>query len=156
MKALLEEKNTRKLLSPSLDLLLKMLFRLLFFYSFYYYLFSYFLSFVCYCSMWLYFNQSITQSNYSITLSWLSTGQHYSECLYPTHNKVYSCVYWFHSVRPSVCPSVRPPHIPCPLCSAYSSCWIHFILYILSSNFRRCGACKVSNKITKFKFLAIF
>ena len=37
-------------------------------------------------------------------------------------------VYWFHSVRPSVCPSVRPSvrpsRIPCPLCSIYSSGWI--------------------------------
>ena len=42
-------------------------------------------------------------------------------------------VYWFHLVRPSVRPSVRPASvprpscIPCPLCSAYSSGWIHFI-----------------------------
>ena len=36
-------------------------------------------------------------------------------------------VYWFHSVRPSVCPSARPSRIPCPLCSAYSSGGIHFI-----------------------------
>ena len=32
-------------------------------------------------------------------------------------------VYWFHSVRPSVCPS----RIPCPLSSTYSSGWIYFI-----------------------------
>ena len=31
------------------------------------------------------------------------------------------------SVRLSVCPSVRPSCIPCPLCSPYSSGWIHFI-----------------------------
>ena len=32
--------------------------------------------------------------------------------LYPPHNEVVGGVYWFHSVRPSVCPSVRPsvPH----------------------------------------------
>ena len=29
-------------------------------------------------------------------------------------------------------------------------------LYILSSNFRRCVACKVYSKISKFVFLAIF
>ena len=32
-------------------------------------------------------------------------------------------IYWFHSVCPSVCPY----RIPCPLCSAYSFSWIHFI-----------------------------
>ena len=32
-------------------------------------------------------------------------------------------VYWFHFVRPSVCPSC----ILCPLCSTYSSGWIHLI-----------------------------
>ena len=32
-------------------------------------------------------------------------------------------VYWFPSVRRSICPSC----IPCLLCSAYSSGWIHFI-----------------------------
>ena len=31
------------------------------------------------------------------------------------------------SVRPSVRLSVRPSRIPCPLCNAYSSGWIHFI-----------------------------
>ena len=31
-------------------------------------------------------------------------------------------LYWFHSVRP-----VRLSRIPCPLCSAYSFGWIHFI-----------------------------
>ena len=36
-------------------------------------------------------------------------------------------VYWFHSVRLSVPLSVRPSRIPCPLCSSYSSGWIHFI-----------------------------
>ena len=37
-------------------------------------------------------------------------------------------VYWFHSVRPSVCPSVRPSRMPCPLCIIYSYGWILFIL----------------------------
>ena len=44
-------------------------------------------------------------------------------------------VYWFHSVRLSICqyvrPSVRPYSIPCPLCTAYSSGWIHFIFWHL-------------------------
>ena len=36
-------------------------------------------------------------------------------------------VYWFHSVRPSVCPSC----LPCPLCNICSSGWI---LSILATN----------------------
>ena len=38
--------------------------------------------------------------------------QSWSSLLYPPHNEVVGGVYWFHSVRPSVCPSVRPsvPH----------------------------------------------
>ena len=39
--------------------------------------------------------------------------------LYPPHNEVVGGVYWFHSVHPS--------RIPCLLCSAQSSGWIHFI-----------------------------
>ena len=31
------------------------------------------------------------------------------------------------SVRLSIRLSIRPSHILCPLCSAYSSCWIYFI-----------------------------
>ena len=41
-------------------------------------------------------------------------------------------VYWFHSVRPSVCRSVRlsvrPSRLPCPLYNIYSSGWIISIL----------------------------
>ena len=51
-------------------------------------------------------------------------------------------VYWFQSVRPSVCPSVRPASRVSSVApkvlvgsSAYS--------YILSGNFRRCVACEV-------------
>ena len=44
-------------------------------------------------------------------------------------------VYWFHSVRLSVCLSVRPSvrlsRLPCPLCNIYSSGWI---LSILATN----------------------
>ena len=64
------------------------------------------------------------------------------------------------SLRPSICssvhPSVHPPRIPCLLCSAYSSGWIHFIFNILLCNFRKCVASKISCKISKLKFLAIF
>ena len=35
------------------------------------------------------------------------------------------------SLRPSVCPSVRPSRLPCPLCNIYSSGWI---LSILATN----------------------
>ena len=48
------------------------------------------------------------------------------------------------SVRLSICPSVSTSHIQ------YSSGWIHFIFIILSSNFKRCVACKVSCKISNF------
>ena len=51
--------------------------------------------------------------------------------MYFRHSKfcgiiIRSCwgVYWFHSVCPSV---PGPSRITCPLCSAYSSVWIHFI-----------------------------
>ena len=40
-------------------------------------------------------------------------------------------VYWFHSVRLSVRPSVRLSRLPCPLCNIYSSGWI---LSILATN----------------------
>ena len=64
-------------------------------------------------------------------------------------------VYWFHSVRPSVCPFVRPASsvrsvAPTVLVGSIS------YLYILSSNFKRCVACKVSCKIAKFVYLAFF
>ena len=45
--------------------------------------------------------------------------------LYPPHNEVVGGYIGFTpSVRPSVCLSVRPSRIPCPLCSIYSSAWI--------------------------------
>ena len=42
--------------------------------------------------------------------------------LYPPHNEVVGGVYWFHSVRPSVCPSVRLSVRPSvrPACSVRS------------------------------------
>ena len=48
--------------------------------------------------------------------------------------------------------SLPPSRIPCPLCSSYSSCWIHFIFIHLIKQLRRCVACKVSCKISKFDF----
>ena len=66
----------------------------------------------------------------------------------PPHNEVVGGVYWFHSV----CPSVHPAsHVWSAVLFGSISC-----LYILSSNFKRCFACKVSCKISKFEFLAIF
>ena len=62
------------------------------------------------------------------------------------------------SVRPSlhlsICPSVHPAShvrsvVPTVLIGSSS------YLYILSSNFRRCVACKVACKILKFEFSAI-
>ena len=73
----------------------------------------------------------------------------------------WSCwgVYWFHSVRlsvrPSVHPSVRPTSHVRSVASAVLVGSISY-LYILSSNFRRCVACKVSCQISKFEVLAIF
>ena len=51
--------------------------------------------------------------------------------------------YWFHSVRPSVHPSVRPSRIPCPLCSAFSSGWIHFICIHLIKQLQK--VCRVQS-----------
>ena len=52
--------------------------------------------------------------------------------LYPPHNKVIGGYIGFTpSVRPSICPSIRlsvlQSRIPCSLCSACNSGWIHFI-----------------------------
>ena len=47
----------------------------------------------------------------------------WSLCHYtPSHNEV---VGGYIGFTPSVCPSVHPSRIPCALCSAYSSGWIH-------------------------------
>ena len=55
-------------------------------------------------------------------------------------------VYWFHSVSLSI----RPSCILCLLCSTFS------YLYILSSNFRRCVACKGSCKFQNLNFWQFF
>ena len=59
---------------------------------------------------------------------------------------------WFHSIRPSrVRPASRVSSVaPTGLVGSIS------YLYILSNNFRRCVAYKVSCKISKFEFLAFF
>ena len=60
--------------------------------------------------------------------------------LYPAQRSCWG-VYWFHSVHPSVCPSVRPSRIPCALCSAYSFGRIHFIFIHLTKQFQK--VCRV-------------
>ena len=74
----------------------------------------------------------------------------YTKFLYPRHSKVVGSVYWFHSVRPFVCPasSVRS------VAPAFMVGSISY-LCILSSNLR-CVMCRVECKISKFEFLAIF
>ena len=64
--------------------------------------------------------------------------------------------YWFHSVRLSVRLSVRPYHIPCPLCSTYSSSWIHFIFIHLIKQLQRVCRVLIFLQNLKFWFLAIF
>ena len=61
---------------------------------------------------------------------------------YPSHNEVVGEVYWFHSVRPSVCPSV---HASSRVRFVTPTVLVGYIsyLFILSSNFRRCVAFKV-------------
>ena len=67
------------------------------------------------------------------------------------YNEVVGGVYWFHLVRPSVRPAFRVRSVaPTVLVGSIS------YLYILSSNFRRCVACIVYCKISKFELLAIF
>ena len=59
------------------------------------------------------------------------------------------------SIRPSVCPCVRPASRVRSVAPTVlvGSIWY---LHILSSNFSKCVMCKVSCKIGKFEFLAIF
>ena len=57
---------------------------------------------------------------------------------------------------PSVCPSVRPAsvprpsRIPCPLCSFYSSGWIHFIFIHLIKQLQK--VCRVQKFLQNLKF----
>ena len=55
-------------------------------------------------------------------------------------------VYWFHSIRPSV---PRPSRIPCPLCSFYSSGWIHFIFIHLIKQLQK--VCRVQSFLQNLK-----
>ena len=64
-------------------------------------------------------------------------------------------VYWFHSVSPSVCPSVRPASRVRSVAPTVLV-WTTSYLYMLSSNFRQCVVCKVFCNFSKFEFLAFF
>ena len=66
----------------------------------------------------------------------------------PPLQRSWKGVYWFHLVRLSICGQNR-------VRSVSSTILVRSILYlhILSSNFRRCAACKVCVKIQKFEIL---
>ena len=53
----------------------------------------------------------------------------HSTQLYPPHNEFVGGI--LVSLRSSVCPPVHPSRITCPLCSAYSSSWIHSYFYLI-------------------------
>ena len=57
-------------------------------------------------------------------------------------------------VRPSVRPSIRSSRIPCPLCSAYSSGWIHFISIHLIKQLQR--VCHVYSLLQKLEHLCFW
>ena len=54
------------------------------------------------------------------------------------------------------CPSIRLWTESCPLCIFNNDCRIHFIFPILSSNFRRCAACKAVLKMQQFEIFRLF
>ena len=87
----------------------------------------------------------LVDSIYPHLMQWCQACNNYS----PPHNEVVG------GILVSLHPSVRPA---CRVHSVAPTVLIGSILYlyIFSSNFRRCVACKVSGKISKFEFLAIF
>ena len=90
--------------------------------------------------------------------TWKSLMTFTSILLYSPHNKVVAGYIGFtQSVRLSVRPSTCPSQIPRPLCNDYTVLVGSIsYLYILSSKFRRCVRCKITCKVLKFEFLAIF
>ena len=81
----------------------------------------------------------------------LSTVKRLGSCLWFIITTKLLGVYWFHSVCSSVCPASRVRSVA-PTVLVRSISYLH----ILSSNFRRCVACKVSCKILKFDFWQFF
>ena len=75
------------------------------------------------------------------------------ELLYPPRQQSCWRVYWFQSVRLSLCPSVHPSVHPscilCQLCSTYSSGWIHFIFIHLIKQLQK--VCSVQRFLKKLK-----
>ena len=72
--------------------------------------------------------------------------------LYPPHNKVVGGYIGFTpSVRLSVRPASvsRPSRIPCPLCSFYSSGWIHFIFMHLIKQLQK--VCRMQSFLQNVK-----
>ena len=75
-----------------------------------------------------------------------------SYLLYPPHNEVVGGYFGFTlSVRPSVHPTSRVRSVAPTVLVGSISYW-----HILSRNLKSCVACKVSCKILKFEFSAIF
>ena len=60
-----------------------------------------------------------------------------------------SCRWGYIGFTPSVHPSVPPSHIPCPLCSAYSSDWIHFIFIYVIKLLQK--VCRMQGFLQNFK-----
>ena len=94
------------------------------------------------CRGYIGFTPSVWHTCASALSGWSSLSSPIQTCI-----MLWVCSYWETSIRPasrvrSVAPTVLVGSIS--------------YLYILSSNFRRCVMCKVSCKISKFKFFAIF
>ena len=92
-----------------------------------------------------------TREDISTPTLWLTHHTSYT----PRFNEVEQGVYWFHvicpSLRPSVCGQNRVRSVSSTILARSIS-----YLHILSSNFRRCVACKGYCKIPNFDCLAIF
>ena len=63
------------------------------------------------------------------------------------------CPFWRHSIA-SVHLSIHPSLIPCPLCSAYSSGWIHFIFIHLIKQLQK--VCHVYSSFQNLNFRQFF
>ena len=84
--------------------------------------------------------------------TWIAQGRFIN--MIRTPSKQWACVIMI-SLSPSIRPNVRPASRVRSVAPAVLVGSILY-LYILSSNFIRCVACKVSCKISIFEFLAIF